>query len=159
MRSDNNGGPVLCAAFGQGAQPLLGNAQFRLRTAPEEIGVRRRHDEKIFSERLQLRADLFGRELHQEGVDQQDIVPGAAEELARAQQFQRHNRCLRPEVRRTFPAPLRIDERELHAAPPAMAAPANAGVGETPARASDASSASCFAEALPLRAISCRFAA
>ena len=90
---EHGGGPAV-----ERLQPLLGDAQLRLGAAPKEVGRSGGNDQKFFSEGVEARANLAGREILHKGVDQQDLVAGLLEEGARGEQLDRQVRLLATEV-------------------------------------------------------------
>ncbi len=94
----------------EGGDPLFGDAEFGLGASPEEIGRSGRDDEEVFAEVVEAIADLLGGEVFHEGVDEQDLMAGGAEELAGGEEFEREVGVGTAEVGGAFKGPAWVDE-------------------------------------------------
>src|SRR6185437_632850 len=96
MRANGNFHGLASAA--EGVEPFQGDAQFRRRTTPEEVGGRSRNDKKVGRKTSDCRAGVLNAEAARLRIDQQRVVSRGAYLVEGEHQFQRNVRIAAAEV-------------------------------------------------------------
>ena len=94
---------------------LLRHAQLGRRAAPEQIGRRRGDHGHLGAEGTKLGAHLIQAQIHEVGVDQQDLMTAGFEQCLGIAVLQRQVRIAAAEIDAAFEGPARVDQRHPHA--------------------------------------------